>query len=368
MRALVVEDCQRTSRSIENVLMCDGIACDTVSVAENGIELVKLTKYDVVVVDLALKGPTNGTDVILRLRSAKINVPIMIISGLSSVDHKIRGLGFGADDYMTKPFNRGEMIARIQAIIRRAKGHCESVIRFGPEGLGRINIDSRTVYVEGYGNVNLTSKEYSVLELLALRKGCVIAKETFLNHLYGGYEEPHVKIVDVFCCKCRKKLNEAFRVAKKNILKRWRKILDSGTPEEIVKFKKGRTDREIMECIERFENCGEESCSSGIATLWGRGYVLREFNEKHGYGKDDNHFSNFDKMENNNYWKNNDLSGQSDQMGNFFSKDGNRSSNPNAAGDEDNTDKPLYDYNKDSQKKYVYDDMNIGGDEDEDEK
>lgn len=355
MRVLLLEDCPVTAKSIENSLMTEGIICDTANVAESGIELVKLKCYDLLVIDLVLNGPLSGADVILRLRAAKINVPIMIISGLSSSDHKIKGLGFGADDYMTKPFSRGEMVARIQAIIRRAKGHSESVIRFGPDGLGRINIDSRTVHVEGYGNVNLTSKEYSILELLALRKGCVISKEAFLNHLYGGYEEPHVKIVDVFCCKCRKKLNHAFNHSKKNQLERCKKILGSGTEEEIAQLTKGKTEREMLEHIERLENKEDRDCSSGIVTLWGRGYVLREFDEKNS----DN--AHFDKIDNNDmYWTDNNdsLSDNDQEMRDLFSKSDINEKNPDYS---NNIGEKFYDDNK-KEKKFVYDTMNIKDD------
>lgn len=274
MRVLLCENDCSTAAAIELFLSSEGVICETVDVAETGIELVRLRSYDALIIDVMLNGVLSGCDAILRLRAAKIQVPILIISGLSSIDHKIKGLGFGADDYMTKPFCRGELLARLQAIIRRARGHSESVIRFGPHGRGRINIDSRTVHVEGYGDVNLTSKEYSILELLALRKGCVISKEAFLNHLYGGYEEPHVKIVDVFCCKTRKKLNHAFTVAKKLEKERRNKILEGDNIEEINKIKQ----LEIEEGEE--DNKDDDECCSGIATLWGRGYVLKEFNEK----------------------------------------------------------------------------------------
>jgi two-component system cell cycle response regulator CtrA len=137
------------------------------------------------------------------LRSAKVKVPILILSGLSGSDQKIKGLGFGADDYLTKPFNRGELIARIQAIVRRSKGHSESVINIDDRII--INLDSRTVEIDSKP-VHLTSKEYGILELLVLRKGSLITKEMFLNHLYGGIDEPDLKIIDVFVCKLRKKL------------------------------------------------------------------------------------------------------------------------------------------------------------------
>jgi two-component system cell cycle response regulator CtrA len=132
-----------------------------------------------------------------------VRTPILILSGMAELDNKIKGLGFGADDFLAKPFDRRELIARIQAIVRRAKGHSESVIRTGKLS---VNLDSRTVEADG-APLHLTGKEYGILELLSLRKGTTLTKEMFLNHLYGGMDEPELKIIDVFVCKLRKKLS-----------------------------------------------------------------------------------------------------------------------------------------------------------------
>lgn len=202
MRVLLVEDDATTARSIELALASEGIVCDIARLGEEGLEIGKLYDYDIIILDLMLPD-IDGYEVLLRLRSAKIKVPILILSGLSGVDQKIKGLGFGADDYLTKPFNRGELMARIQAIVRRSKGHSESTIQVGSKLT--VNLDARTVETEGQ-TVHLTSKEYGILELLALRKGSILTKEMFLNHLYGGMDEPDLKIIDVFVCKLRKKL------------------------------------------------------------------------------------------------------------------------------------------------------------------
>ena len=202
MRVLLVEDDTATARSIELALASEGIVCDVAELGEEGLEIGKIYDYDIIILDLMLPD-IDGYEVLLRLRSAKVQVPILILSGLSDSDQKIKGLGFGADDYLTKPFNRGELIARIQAIVRRSKGHAESVISIG-SGVN-MNMDTRTVNIEGRP-VHLTSKEYGILEILVLRKGALLTKEMFLNHLYGGIDEPDLKIIDVFVCKLRKKL------------------------------------------------------------------------------------------------------------------------------------------------------------------
>lgn len=204
MRVLLIEDDSSTARSIELALAAEGIICDTAEVGEEGVEIGRIYDYDIILLDLMLPD-IDGYQVLLRLRSAKVRTPILILSGLSSVDQKVRGLGFGADDYLTKPFNKYELIARIHAIVRRSKGHSESVVRFDKVA---INLDTRNVEVNGI-EVHLTNKEYAILELLAMRKGSVLTKEMFLNHLYSSMDEPEIKIIDVFVCKLRKKLADA---------------------------------------------------------------------------------------------------------------------------------------------------------------
>src|SRR5947208_839158 len=204
MRVLVVEDDSATAKSIELMLKSEGFVCDTTSLGEDGLEIGKLYDYDIIILDLMLPD-MDGYEVLKRLRAARIKTPILILSGLAELDNKIKGLGFGADDFLTKPFEQRELIARIQAIVRRSKGHPESTIRTGKL---LVNLDSRIVNV-GDQPLHLTAKEYGILELLSLRKGTTLTKEMFLNHLYGGMDEPELKIIDVFVCKLRKKLAQA---------------------------------------------------------------------------------------------------------------------------------------------------------------
>ncbi len=204
MRILLVEDDPTTSKSIELMLANANLNVYATDLGEEGIDLAKLYDYDLILLDLNLPD-MNGHDVLRQLRRARIDTPILILSGNDDADNKIRGFGFGADDYLTKPFHREELIARIHAIIRRSKGHAQSIIQTGQVV---VNLDAKTVEVDG-SPVHLTGKEYQMLELLSLRKGTTLTKEMFLNHLYGGMDEPELKIIDVFICKLRKKLAEA---------------------------------------------------------------------------------------------------------------------------------------------------------------
>ncbi|MFW2587212.1 response regulator transcription factor CtrA [Sagittula sp. SSi028] len=204
MRILLVEDDPTTSKSIELMLSHANLNVYSTDMGEEGIDLAKLYDYDLILLDLNLPD-MNGHEVLRQLRVARIDTPILILTGEDDTQSKIKGFGFGADDYMTKPFHRDELVARIHAIIRRSKGHSQSVIRTGKVS---VNLDAKTVDVGGK-SVHLTGKEYQMLELLSLRKGTTLTKEMFLNHLYGGMDEPELKIIDVFICKLRKKLSEA---------------------------------------------------------------------------------------------------------------------------------------------------------------
>lgn len=201
MRVLLIEDDPSTSKSIELMLTAEGFNIYSTDLGEEGIDLGKLYDYDIILLDLNLPD-MHGYDVLKKLRMSKVTTPILILSGMVELENKVKGLGFGADDYLTKPFYKEELVARIQAIIRRSKGHAESIIRTGRLS---VNLDKKTVEIDGQ-RVHLTGKEYAMLELLSLRKTTTLTKEMFLNHLYGGMDEPELKIIDVFICKLRKKL------------------------------------------------------------------------------------------------------------------------------------------------------------------
>ena len=204
MRVLLIEDEATIAKSIELMLSTEGFNVYTTDLGEEGVDLGKIYDYDLILLDLNLPD-MSGLDVLRTLRVAKINTPIMILSGSSEIDTKVKTFGSGADDYMTKPFHKDELVARIHAVVRRSKGHAQSVIKTGDI---TVNLDAKTVEVNGL-RVHLTGKEYQMLELLSLRKGTTLTKEMFLNHLYGGMDEPELKIIDVFICKLRKKLATA---------------------------------------------------------------------------------------------------------------------------------------------------------------
>ena len=204
MRVLLIEDDRDIAQCIELMLKLENFNIYTTDLGEEGIDLGKLYDYDIILLDLNLPD-MSGFEVLRSLRVSKVKTPILILSGLAGIEDKVSGLGFGADDYMTKPFHKDELVARIHAIVRRSKGHAQSVVITGDLC---VNLDTKTVEVGG-ARVHLTGKEYQMLELLSLRKGTTLTKEMFLNHLYGGMDEPELKIIDVFICKLRKKLSAA---------------------------------------------------------------------------------------------------------------------------------------------------------------
>ena len=208
MRILIVEDDPTTARALELMLRHANMNPCLTPYASDASEFATLYDYNLITLDINLLDG-NGLDVLAGLRARGIKTPVLMLTGDASTDTKIRAFGLGADDYMSKPFHREELIARITAIVRRSKGYPVSQIATGPM---TIDLDKQSVLIKGRG-VFLTKKEYQILELLSLRKGTTLTKEMFMNHLYGGMDEPELKIIDVFINKLRKKLAEVDRHA-----------------------------------------------------------------------------------------------------------------------------------------------------------
>ena len=204
MRVLLVEDEPTEARAISLMLRSAGAVVDHTASGEEALDLVRHYEYDIMILDLVLPD-IEGFEVVRRMRIGRMETPILVLSGLPRASAKVKALGLGADDFIVKPFDHTEFLARIQAVVRRCKGFSQATVRAGPVEL---NLDSKDVYVDG-SKVKLTGKEYAILELLMLRRGMVLTKEAFLSHLYGGLDEPEMKIVDVFVCKLRKKLERA---------------------------------------------------------------------------------------------------------------------------------------------------------------
>jgi two-component system cell cycle response regulator CtrA len=197
MRILAVDNEEAYLPSLEIMLGAEKFNVYGVDSADEAVDLGRLYDYDMIVLGLADAGR-----VVRELRAARVKTPILVTSRSPDIEDIVRMLEAGADDCMVKPFHKDELVARINAIVRRSKGHAASRIVIGDIV---VNLDTKIVTIAGR-QVPFTGKEYQMMELLALRQGVTLTKEMFLNHLYGGMDEPELKIIDVFICKLRKKL------------------------------------------------------------------------------------------------------------------------------------------------------------------
>ena len=204
MHVLIIEDDLGVSEFVALMLTRAKLTATSTPLGREGLELAKLHDFDLILLDLTLPD-MHGHDVLLQIREAGIQVPVLILSGANDAANKVKGFELGADDYLTKPFVREELFARIHAVTRRSRGDKKSIIRIGKV---EVDLEDKIVRVEGKA-VDLTFKEYEMLELLSMHKGKTLTKRAFLNHLYSGMNVPAVKIIDVFICKLRQKLSIA---------------------------------------------------------------------------------------------------------------------------------------------------------------
>jgi two-component system, cell cycle response regulator CtrA len=204
MRVLLAEEDLIAVHGITLMLKAAGAVVDQTDSGEDALELLRHYEYDIVLLNLTLP-VIDGFEVVRRMRVSRNDTPVLILSGLTMPQAQVKALTLGADDFIIKPYDKADLLARMQAIVRRSKGFSQPTVRFGRL---QLNLDSREVMVDGR-DFHVTGKEYSILELLVLRKDMVVTKEVFLTHLYGGMDEPEVKIIDVYVCKLRKKLARA---------------------------------------------------------------------------------------------------------------------------------------------------------------
>jgi two-component system cell cycle response regulator CtrA len=190
------------AREATRILGETGAIVDHVGTVPDAIMYLQAYEYDTVVVDRAL-ADMDACEAVRRFRAEGFNTPVLMMLDQSSGHSRAQALRSGADDLLTKPIDQEELVARIEATVRRCNGHARSLLRVGPL---EIDMASREVRVDGQP-ISVTRKQYSILELMALRKGQVINKKHFFDHLYTGLDGPETRVIDVYICQLRKKLS-----------------------------------------------------------------------------------------------------------------------------------------------------------------
>lgn len=201
MRLLVVEDDVDLSRTLRRSLEEEGFAVDVVGDGEEALFSLREIKYDAAVLDLMLPR-MNGWDVLESARKAGVSTPILILTARDAIAERVRGLNRGADDYLTKPFEIVELAARLRAIIRRSYGHSSSTIE-----IGDVTIDtaSREVFRDGAA-IEVTPREYAILELLTQSRGAVVPRSKIYEHIYDETTDVMSNVIDVHVAALRRKL------------------------------------------------------------------------------------------------------------------------------------------------------------------
>jgi two-component system response regulator PhoP len=203
MRILVVEDEERLARSIRKGLQSQpSFVVDLALDGEEGAHLALTAPFDLVILDLMLPG-MDGLEILRRMRAAKVATPVLVLTARSSKEDVVRGLDLGSDDYLAKPFDMGELIARVRALVRRSHGRADPILR-----VGDLEVDTRSHAVRRGGPpVLLPALEYRLIELLALRAGEVVSKEEILEHLYGTNWEKFSNVVERYVSELRARID-----------------------------------------------------------------------------------------------------------------------------------------------------------------
>jgi DNA-binding response OmpR family regulator len=203
MRALVVDDDVKISSFVAKGLREAGFAVDTVANGPDALTVVRTTPFDVAVVDIMLPG-FDGLELIEKMRTAGLRLPVVILSARRSIDDRVAGLRRGGDDYLTKPFSFTELLARVQAVIRRSTAQPETT-RLSYADV-EIDLLARRATRAGETLV-LQPREFALLDYLIRNAGRVVSKTTILEHVYDYGFDPQTNVVDVLVCRLRSKLD-----------------------------------------------------------------------------------------------------------------------------------------------------------------
>jgi DNA-binding response OmpR family regulator len=206
MRILIIEDDRKISSFLEKGFREAGYAVDVAADGEEGLALARQEFYDAIVADLMLP-KLDGLTMIGRLRTEKVNTPVLILSAKRSVDDRIRGLQAGSDDYMVKPFSFSELLVRVQTLLRRANRTPEPMV-LRVEGL-TLDLTRRTVEREGQ-IIELQPREFGLLEYMMRNAGRVVTKTAILEHVYDYSFDPQTNVVDVLVCRLRNHIDQPF--------------------------------------------------------------------------------------------------------------------------------------------------------------
>jgi two-component system cell cycle response regulator CtrA len=201
MRVLLIENDVALANTLDAYFVAAGMVAERTDTGEEALELVRHYEFDLLILSLTLSD-IDGSAVIRRIRAAGRTTPILALSTMRNPRARVQAFAAGADDVVDQHIDPAELLARIRAIVRRSRGHSQSSLQIGAVTL---NLELHSVVANGT-SLSLTGKEFALLQLLMLRKNMVMTKDAILNQLYGGMDEPEVKIVDVFVCKIRKKL------------------------------------------------------------------------------------------------------------------------------------------------------------------
>ena len=202
MRVLLVDGNLRYAAAISADLKAESIRVDIAESGDDALYLMRDYEFELVLLDLLLPD-IDGTALIGRIRSTKHETPIIALSAVPQA--RLKALAAGADDVVERDINRAELCARIRAIVRRSRGFTRSQLQIGTLTL---DVDNQDVVANGV-RVHFSVKEFAILQLLVLRRNMIMTKEAILSHIYGGMDEPEIKIIDVFICKIRSKLTKA---------------------------------------------------------------------------------------------------------------------------------------------------------------